>query len=230
MVMICCVNDIYATSFSKRGFASDRTKNITHIVGTRNFSAPKSKRHTIETPKPSKEEKCFFSFSQLSRKITTNSAFIFTKQDGTVLQTITFERLDEILNGDYKTTDFTPATGLVYFEGAGAYPKGAVFSLSSLTPVTAYSTVDIAYKPENQWQGLLWYAYGTSLTAEGTGKYAKPLAEMAGLNLKNYGKGGSGIIPALHGSDSIKTRCMRLTDGKANADLITIEIIPKDGS
>ena len=164
------------------------------------------------------------------RKITTNSAFIFTKQDGTILQTITFERLDELLNSDYTVEDFTPATGLVYMDNTAAYPSGAIFNLSSLIPITSYSTVDIAYKPENQWQGLLWYAYGTSLTAEGTGKYAKPLAEMAGLTLKNYGKGGSGIIPALHGDDSIKTRCMRLTDGKANADLITIEIIPNDGS
>lgn len=164
------------------------------------------------------------------RKITTNSAFIFTKQDGTILQTITFERIDELLNGDYTVEDFTPATGLVYMDNTALYPSGAIFNLSSLTPVTSYSTVDIAYKPENQWQGLLWYAYGTSLTAEGTGKYAKPLAEMTGLTLKNYGKGGSGIIPALHGDDNIKTRCMRLADGKVNADLITIEIIPNDGS
>ena len=89
---------------------------------------------------------------------------------------------------------------------------------------------------ENQWQGKKWYCYGTSMTDNSgadspfiTGTYSKYLAEYAGLEEHNYGKGGSGIVPSIHGKvDSIKTRCMRLDDGKAEADLITLEIIAND--
>lgn len=86
----------------------------------------------------------------------------------------------------------------------------------------------------NQWQGKKWYCYGTSMTdimlSDGTSRpsYSKYLAEYAGLEMHNFGKGGSGIFPRFHGDDCIKTRCMRLDDGKADADLITVEIIPND--
>lgn len=88
----------------------------------------------------------------------------------------------------------------------------------------------------NQWKGKKWYCYGTSMTdnvlklAKGinSGNYSKYLAEYAGLEEHNFEKGGSGIIPKLHGEDSIKSRCMRLSDGKEEADLITVEIIPND--
>ena len=87
-----------------------------------------------------------------------------------------------------------------------------------------------------QWNGKKWYCYGTSMTDNSgvdspfvTGTYSKYLAEYAGLEEHNFGKGGSGIVPAIHGKvDSIKTRCMRLDDGKADADLITLEIIAND--
>ena len=84
----------------------------------------------------------------------------------------------------------------------------------------------------NQWQGKKWYCYGTSMTDNSgdTGMYSKYLAEYAGLEEHNFGKGGSGIVPSIHGKvDNIKTRCMRLDDGKAEADLITVELIPNDG-
>lgn len=98
----------------------------------------------------------------------------------------------------------------------------------------------------NQWQGKKWYCYGTSMTdnsvIEGitgtkpdgkknsgrTGYYTETLSKLSGLEEHNFGKAGSGIIPKLHGDDNIKTRCMCLTDGKAEADLITVEIIPND--
>ena len=83
-----------------------------------------------------------------------------------------------------------------------------------------------------QWQGKKWYCYGTSMTDNSgdTGIYSKYLAEYAGLEEHNFGKGGSGIVPSIHGKvDNIKTRCMRLDDGKAEADLITVELIPNDG-
>lgn len=88
----------------------------------------------------------------------------------------------------------------------------------------------------NQWQGKKWYCYGTSMTDNASltqnglncGTYSKYLAQLAGLEEHNFGKAGSGIIPKLHGDDNIKTRCMRLTDGKGEADLITVEVIPND--
>ena len=88
----------------------------------------------------------------------------------------------------------------------------------------------------NQWQGKKWYCYGTSMTDNvsltknrvNSGTFSKYLAQFAGLEEHNFGKGGSGIIPKLHGADNVKTRCMRLTDGKAEADLITVEVIPND--
>lgn len=101
-----------------------------------------------------------------------------------------------------------------------------------------------------QWNGKKWYCYGTSMTdnavrvrensgttpdnkisqPEKTGYYSDILASFAGLEQHNFGKGGSGIVPALHGEDNIKTRVMTLEDGKAEADLITVELIPNDMS
>lgn len=98
----------------------------------------------------------------------------------------------------------------------------------------------------NQWQGKKWYCYGTSMTDNSvlkgtigarpdgthnsgrTGYYTEKLSELSGLIEHSFGKAGSGIIPKLHGDDNIKSRCMCLSDGKAEADLITVEIIPND--
>ena len=99
-----------------------------------------------------------------------------------------------------------------------------------------------------QWNGKKWYCYGTSMTdireynggtagpmpnrelshPVRTGWYPLTLAELSGLEMHSFGKGGSGIVPSQHGDDNIKTRTMTLEDGKAEADLITIEIIPND--
>ncbi len=97
-----------------------------------------------------------------------------------------------------------------------------------------------------QWKDKKWYCYGTSMTDKSvlesvigykpdgtknrgrTGYYTEKLAEYSGLKEYNFGKAGSGIIPSLHGEDNIKSRCMCLNDGKAEADLITVEVIPND--
>lgn len=86
-----------------------------------------------------------------------------------------------------------------------------------------------------QWQGKKWFCYGTSMTDNTTllndrhcGHYSKHLARFAGLEEHNFGKAGSGIIPKFHGDDNVKSRCMRLSDGKADADLITVDVIPND--
>ena len=104
------------------------------------------------------------------------------------------------------------------------------------------------YSNGKQWAGKKWFCYATSMTdnsiftgvagtmpnkqnsrPEQTGYYSKYLAEIAGLQEFNFGKAGSGIVPSLHGEDNIKSRVMTLADGKADADLITVEILPNDG-
>ena len=75
-----------------------------------------------------------------------------------------------------------------------------------------------------QWNGKKWFAYGTSLTAEGTGKYQKYLPALSGMTLTNFGIGGGGICT----NTAVKTAVMRTTDGKQNADLITLEICAND--
>lgn len=94
---------------------------------------------------------------------------------------------------------------------------------------------------EKQWQGKKWYCYGTSMTDNnltnyednddnsGTGHYSHYLAKYSGLIQHNFGLGGSGIIPSLEHGGTIKSRTMTLEDGKQEADLITVEIIPNDG-
>ncbi len=80
---------------------------------------------------------------------------------------------------------------------------------------------------ENMWSGKKWYCYGTSMTSVEQGNFSHPLAKMLGLEEHNFGKPGSGIVGSLSG-DNVKSRTMRLSDGKAEADLITLETIPND--
>lgn len=76
-----------------------------------------------------------------------------------------------------------------------------------------------------QWAGKTWYAYGTSLTA--TNKYTKTVQELSGLTLVNKGISGGGISA---GSKAVKSAIMKTTDGKLNADLITLEVGANDAS
>lgn len=82
-----------------------------------------------------------------------------------------------------------------------------------------------------QWNGKLWYAYGTSMTEFGTGTYASYLARFSGLRLVNRGCGGRGVTEGIGGFSSkaeTRHRAMDLTDGKLDADLITLEVGPND--
>lgn len=76
-----------------------------------------------------------------------------------------------------------------------------------------------------QWQGKKWYAYGTSLTSTVLGQYANVVAEKLGLILNNKGISGGGIVKD---GGAIKTAVMDLTDGKLEADLITLEVGAND--
>lgn len=69
-----------------------------------------------------------------------------------------------------------------------------------------------------QWSGKKWYAYGTSLTnTSGEGRYARYLAQLANLTLVNKGISGGSIM------GNVKNAVMNTTDGKTQADLITLE-------
>lgn len=76
-----------------------------------------------------------------------------------------------------------------------------------------------------QWQNKTWYAYGTSITnTAGEGKYATYLAQMSGMNHVNKGISGGGIGNlGGYSRGQVYNAICNLTDGKLNADLITLE-------
>lgn len=74
------------------------------------------------------------------------------------------------------------------------------------------------------WKNKVWYAYGTSLTAYN--KYTASLAQLSGLSLNNKGVAGGALVA----NRNVYNRLMDNTDGKVNADLITIEVGANDGS
>ena len=81
---------------------------------------------------------------------------------------------------------------------------------------------------ENQWHGKSWYAYGTSITANngssGRNTYVTYLAGMSGLSATNNGIGGGGIGNlGAYSTGQVYDAICNITDGKLNADLITLE-------
>lgn len=81
-----------------------------------------------------------------------------------------------------------------------------------------------------QWNGKKWYAYGTSITdTSQLGKYAPYLAQLSGMQLTDKGISGGGIgnIGA-HSHGQVFNAICNTTDGKLNADLITLETGPND--
>ena len=82
---------------------------------------------------------------------------------------------------------------------------------------------------ENQWQGKLWHAYGTSMTSVEQGEYVPVVQELSGLNVVNFGIPGGSITPDGYGKGNIKKAVMTLEDGKDKADLITLEVLPNEG-
>ncbi len=85
--------------------------------------------------------------------------------------------------------------------------------------------------PGSQWRGKLWYAYGTSMTSDEYGMYARYLEQLSGLKLVNCGAPGQGITEGIGGYSSraeVRRRAMDPDDGKKEADLITLEVGPND--
>ena len=82
----------------------------------------------------------------------------------------------------------------------------------------------------NHWKNKLWYAYGTSMTSESDGKYLPVVAELSGMRVVNLGHGGSCLTPDGFGKGDNMSRILTLDDGKAEADLITLEVLPNEGA
>lgn len=83
---------------------------------------------------------------------------------------------------------------------------------------------------ENQWKDKLWYAYGTSMTSVAQGQYVPVVEELSGLRVVNKGIPGGSLTPDGYGKGNNKRAVMNLEDGKADADLITLEVLPNEGS
>lgn len=82
----------------------------------------------------------------------------------------------------------------------------------------------------NQWQGKIWYAYGTSITSAAQGKYVPYLEKMLGAKVFNKGIPGGGITNlGGYSKGQVKEAVMTLSDSKAEADLITLEVGANDG-
>ena len=80
-------------------------------------------------------------------------------------------------------------------------------------------------KDISHWNNKKWYAYGTSITnTSGEGKYAFFVEQKGKLNRVNKGISGGGICS----NTSIKNAVMNNTDGKVEADLITLEVTAND--
>ena len=82
----------------------------------------------------------------------------------------------------------------------------------------------------NHWEGKLWYAYGTSMTSVKQGKFVPVVEKLSGLRVVNLGIPGGCLTPDGYGKGNTKRAVMTLEDGKAAADLITLEVLPNEGA
>lgn len=81
----------------------------------------------------------------------------------------------------------------------------------------------------NHWEGKLWYAYGTSMTSIKQGRFVPVVEKLSGLRVVNKGIPGGCLTPDGYGKGNVKRAVMTLEDGKAEADLITLEVLPNEG-
>lgn len=145
----------------------------------------------------------------------------------------TYSQLAELTTGtavEMSASDIIPCSGCVCLPSSSAYENVSVMGFFSSEIVPAYSTIDISSGETNHWMNKKWYCYGTSMTDISMNGYAEKLADLSGLEMHNFGIGGGGIISSLSHGGNVKNRVKTLSDGKAEADLITVEVIPNDMS
>lgn len=86
--------------------------------------------------------------------------------------------------------------------------------------------IPYSVRENTHWLGKSWYAYGTSLTnVDNEGKYARYVEQFSGMILTNKAISGGGIV---NSNANIKDAIMNTTDGKLDADLITLEVGAND--
>jgi len=83
---------------------------------------------------------------------------------------------------------------------------------------------------ENHWNGKLWHAYGTSMTSVQQGEYVPVVEKLSGLKVVNHGIPGGSLTPDGYGRGNTKRAVLDPDDGKKDADLITLEVLPNEGA
>ncbi len=81
-----------------------------------------------------------------------------------------------------------------------------------------------------QWKGRLWYAYGTSMTSAEYGRYVPVVEKLSGLRVVNKGIPGGCLTPDGIGRGNVSAAILDPDDGKMDADLITVEVLPNEGA
>lgn len=115
--------------------------------------------------------------------------------------------------------------GIAYVYGAIDYNDMVLCSIFDTSDFIKETSINDKQLETNQWYGKIWYAYGTSLTnTSSEGKYAKYVEQFSGMNRVNKGISGGAICT----NKMIKNAVMNTTDGKTNADLITLEVGAND--
>ncbi|MBQ3005037.1 MAG: SGNH/GDSL hydrolase family protein [Clostridia bacterium] len=82
----------------------------------------------------------------------------------------------------------------------------------------------------NHWNEKTWYVYGTSMSNPDWGGYVETVEKLSGLKVVNNSIPGGSITPSGYGKGNLKPRIMNMDDGKENADLITLELLPNEGA
>ena len=151
-------------------------------------------------------------------------------------KTVTLVKLHPTINGQWETY-----YDILFASILG--DDGPIYDIGYIDwhNVVHWNTIATDENIQNHWNGKVWYAYGTSHTAyvnhvlsngEVAKGYAAFLPALSGMTCVNKGKGGSGIVPSRHGGlegDNVYTRVCNITDGKLDADLITIDVLGNDG-
>ena len=83
---------------------------------------------------------------------------------------------------------------------------------------------------KNHWKGKLWYAYGTSMTSVEQGKFVPVVEKLSGLKVVNKGIPGGCLTPDGYGKGNLKASVLDPDDGKKDADLSTLEVLPNEGA
>ncbi len=81
----------------------------------------------------------------------------------------------------------------------------------------------------NHWKDKLWYVYGTSMSSYSWGEYIQVVEKLSEMRVVNKAIPGGCLTPDGLNNSNVKASVMNLDDGKADADLITLEVLPNEG-